>query len=73
MSGPTPIDPSAATQTPTPDFAMSWICPACGQARAYEGGRPGEHDECETCGCRVAVAAPPTRQPAAAATNRYLF
>ncbi len=72
MSGHTPIDYSAATPTAAPvDFALTWICPACGQVRAYEGGRPGEHDECGACGCRVE--APKMAKRATASTNRYLF
>ncbi len=66
MSAPIRIDltTAAPTELPADDLAageatLAWLCPVCGKLRVFEGGRPtglGHQDECEECGCRLAVA-----------------
>jgi predicted RNA-binding Zn-ribbon protein involved in translation (DUF1610 family) len=66
MSAPIRIDLTAATPTEVPaddlatgEATLAWLCPVCGKLRVFEGGRPsglGHQDECEECGCRLAVA-----------------
>jgi predicted RNA-binding Zn-ribbon protein involved in translation (DUF1610 family) len=79
MSGPTLIDPRAATRMDAAlgEAALSWICPSCGQTRGFEGGRPEGHADCPECGCRIAepradLWARP-RRAVVASTNSYLF
>ena len=67
MSGPAPIDPSAAAPAtlradgllrPIVDESRStWICSFCGLLRVYEGGRPAgqsDRNDCRECGARLA-------------------
>ena len=66
MSASIRIDLTAATPTEVPaddlaagEATLAWLCPVCGKLRVFEGGRPtglGHQDECEECGCRLAVA-----------------
>ena len=76
MSGSIRIDLTAATPTEVPaddlaagEATLAWLCPVCGKLRVFEGGRPtglGHQDECEECGCRLAVA---SEVPAAVAAR----
>jgi predicted RNA-binding Zn-ribbon protein involved in translation (DUF1610 family) len=55
MSVHTTIDPRAAVamKSSADEAVLAWTCPACGQVRVFEGGRPtrgGVQDECPTCG-----------------------
>ena len=74
MSGPTPFNAATATSTQAPaGLALNWKCPSCGKVRAYEGGRPGEHDECGACGGRVATETRRASASRAIPTSRYLL
>jgi uncharacterized protein (DUF983 family) len=80
MSAPIRIDLTAAAPTEVPadhltrpiiagEATLAWLCPVCGKLRMFEGGRPsglGHQDDCEECGCRLAVA---SEVPAAVATR----
>lgn len=68
MSAPIRIDPQAASRAKAPadcvarpiadEAALTWLCPVCGQVRAYEGGRPtglGHENDCRECGGRLAA------------------
>ncbi len=59
MSSLSPIDLVAAALTKTPfELSQIWICPACGQPRGYEGGRPSGPRECPDCGGALAMPSP---------------